>query len=361
MVSIKKPIQMMIGPTAIPDRVLRAMNHISISHRSKEYSAVHERVTTNLKRVLNTENEVLILTSSGTGAMEAVILNCFSPGDEIVVPVIGKFSEQYAQMAEIYGLKVKRVMFEYGRTADVEIVMKEVTSSTKGVFVVHNESSTGIYNDIEAFGKALKDTNALLVADSVSGLGGLEIRMDEWNIDVVLTSSQKALMSPAGLAFVALSEKAWSKVECSSFPKYYFDFKIARKFNEIHQTLTTPGVYTLFAVDEALKMIFEEGLENIYIRNKNNTELLLEGIKETGLNLLAKDEKFASPTLTAVHVPGKSKYFISELAKRDVIVGGGMPPLTEDVFRVGTMGYVSKNDVTVFLHELKDVVKSLNL
>lgn len=353
---MNKPIQLMIGPTAIPYRVLKAMNQISISHRSKDYSTIQERVTTNLKRVFRTENEILVLTSSGTGAMEAVILNCFSPNDEIVVPVMGKFSEQYAQMAEIYGLKVKRVMFELGETADVDKVMEEVTKTVKGVFLVHNESSTGVFNDLEAFGKAIKDTDAILVTDSVSGLGGLEIRMDEWNVDVVLTSSQKAMMSPAGLAFVALSDKAWEMVEYSSFPKYYFDFKRASEFNKKHQTLTTPAVYTIFAVDEALKMILEEGLDNIYLRHKKNTRRLLDGIKEIGLELFAKDEKFASPTLTAVHVPGKSKYFVNELAKRDIIVGGGMPPLTEDVFRVGTMGYVSEHDITVFLHELRDVV-----
>lgn len=356
---MEKKIQMMVGPTAIPHRVLKAMNHESISHRSKEYSAIQERVTTNLKKVFGTKQEVLVLTSSGTGAMESVILNCFSPNDEIVVPVIGRFSEIFASMGEIYGLKVKRVMFELGETADVDRVMKEVTSSTKGVLVVHNESSTGVYNDLEAFGKALKETNALLVTDSVSGLGGLEIKMDEWHVDVALTSSQKALMTPAGLAFIALSEKAWSRVEESKFPKHYFDYKKASKFNEINQTLTTPAVYTVLAADEALKMIFEEGLDNVYLRHLNNTRLIIEGVKKAGFKLFAKDEKFASPTLTAVYAPGKSKYIVSELAKRNIIVNGGLGSLAEDVFRVGTMGYVSENDVIAFLHALKEIVRDM--
>ncbi len=356
---MEKKIQMMVGPTAIPHRVLKAMNRESISHRSKEYSIIQERVTSNLKKVFGTEQEVLLLTSSGTGAMESVIQNCFSSDDEIVVPIIGNFSEQFALMAEIYGLKVKRVKFELGETADVNRVMKEVNKSTKGVFVVHNESSTGVYNDLEAFGKAIKDANALLITDSVSGLGGLEMKMDDWHIDVVLTSSQKALMAPAGLAFVSLSEKAWSRVEESKFPKHYFDYKKASKFNEIHQTLTTPAVYTVFAVDEALKMIFEEGLDNLYFRHRTNTELIIKGVKEAGLGLFAKDEKFASPTLTAVYAPGKSKYIVSELSKKNIIVNGGLAPLAEDVFRVGTMGYVSENDVIVFLYALNQVVNNI--
>lgn len=351
-----KKIQMMVGPTAVPHRILKAMNQESISHRSKEYSIMQERVTTNLKKIIGTEEEVLLLTSSGTGAMESAIQNCFSPNDEVVVPIIGNFSEKFAKMGELYGLKIKRVKFELGETADVDRVLKEVTKATRGVFLVHNESSTGVYNDLEAFGDALKDTNALLITDSVSGLGGLEMKMDQWHVDLALTSSQKALMSPAGLAFVALSKKAWNRVEESKFPKHYFDYKEASKFNEKHQTLTTPAVYTVFAVDEALKMIFEEGLDNLYTRHHINTKTIVEGIKGLGLKLFAKDEKFASPTLTAVHAPGRSKHIVTELAKRNIIINGGLAPLTEDLFRVGTMGYVSENDVIAFLYALKSII-----
>lgn len=352
-----KKIQMMAGPTAVPDRVLAAMNHRSISHRSIEYSTIQGRVTTNLKKLFNTENEVLVLTSSGTGAMEAVLINCFMPNDEVVVPVTGYFSDQFAKMAEIFGLNVFRVNFEFGETADVEVVMRAVKPTTKGVIVVHNESSTGVFNDLEAFGKALKATDALLITDSVSGLGGLEIKFDEWNVDVALTSSQKCLMSPAGLSFVTLSEKAWRSVEGSTFPKYYFDLKLARKYNKINQTLATPAVYTVIAVDEALKMILEEGLDNIYLRNKENSRLIIDGVKKIGLKIVPIEEKFASPTLTAIHVPGKSKYYVGELAKHGIIVGGGVAPFTEDIFRVGTMGYVSKNDVVAFLDALSEIVK----
>lgn len=352
-----KKIQMMVGPTTTPNRVLAAMNHETISHRSAEYRVIQERVTTNLKKLFNTENDVLVLTSSGTGAMESVILNCFSPGDEVVIPVIGKFSKQFAEMAEIYGLDVTRIDFELGETADVKTVMNAVKPTTKGVILVYNESSTGVYNDLEAFGKALKDTDTLLITDSVSGLGGLEIRFDEWHVDVALTSSQKALMAPPGLAFITLSEKAWGRVEESKFPKYYFDLKLARAYNEKNETLTTPAINTLIAVDESLKMMLDEGLDNVYLRHEENTKLLIHGVKELGLEIFPKDERFASPTLTAIYVPGESKYYVEELAKRGIIVNGGLVPIAEDVFRVGTMGYVSKNDVVAFLAALKEIVE----
>jgi len=349
---MKKEVVMMVGPTAVPERVLKAMYRKSISHRSKEYCEIHQRVREGLKKIFKTENEVYILTSSGTGAMEAAIQNCFSVGDEIVVPVIGTFSEQFALMAEAYQLKVTRVKFDLGEAADVDKVMEHVTSNTKGLFVIHNESSTGVTNDIKAFGKALEGKDTLLVTDSVSGAGGIEMRMDEWNIDIVLTGSQKALMVPAGLSFISLSEKAWAATKKSNLPKYYFDLDKARKFQEINQTPNTPAVYNVFAVDEALKMIFEEGLDNVYRRHEENTNRIIEGIRELGYDIFPKDERYASRTLTAVYAPGKAKEIVEGLKEEGVIVNTGLAPLQEDVFRVGVMGYVYKEDVEAFLSAL---------
>lgn len=349
---MKREVSMMVGPTAVPDRILKAMNRKSISHRSPEYTEIHQRVREGFKKLFKTKNEVFVLTSSGTGAMEAVIQNCFSFGDEVVVVVMGTFSKQFASMTKAYDLKVIEVEFELGEAADVNKVMEHVTSNTKGVIVIHNESQTGVTNDLEAFGKALKDTDTLLITDSVSGAGGIEMRMDDWNIDVVLTGSQKSLMVPAGLAFISLSEKAWKATETSNMPKFYFDLNKARDFQKINQTPNTPAVYNMFAVDEALKMIFEEGLENVYKRHIENRDMIIEGIRKLGYDLFVKDEKTASKTLTTVHAPGKSKEIVSGLAEQGIIVNGGLPPIAEDVFRVGTMGYVYKEDVEAFLDEL---------
>lgn len=352
---MKKKVSMMIGPSAVPDRVLQAMNRKSISHRSKEYCDMHQRVREGLKKIFKTENEVFILTSSGTGAMEAAIQNCFSFGDEVVVPVIGTFSEQFASMAEAFKLKVVRVKFDLGEAADVNKVMEYVTPKTKGLFVIHNESSTGVTNDIKAFGKELEGSDILLITDSVSGAGGLEIRMDEWNIDVVLSSSQKALMVPAGLSFISLNEKAWKSVEKSNLPKFYFDLNKARKFQELNQTPNTPAVYNVFAVDEALKMIFEEGLDDVYKRHIENTSRIIEGVRELGYDIFPKDDRYASKTLTAVYAPGKAKDIVNGLAEQGVTINGGLAPIADDTFRVGTMGYVYKEDVDTFLEALSNI------
>ena len=356
---MNKEVVMMVGPTAVPDRVLQAMNRKSISHRSREYVQIHERVRAGLKKLFKTENEVFILTSSGTGAMEAAIQNCFSFGDEVIVPVIGTFSGQFADMAEAYQLQVTRVEFELGEAADVNKVMEHLTPNTKGLFVVHNESSTGVSNDLEAFGKALKDKDLIFITDSVSGAGGLEMRMDEWNLDIVLSSSQKALMVPAGLSFIALNEKAWRAAENSNIPKFYFDLKKAKRFQEINQTPNTPGVYNIFAVDEALKMIFEEGLENVYNRHIENTNEIIGGIRKLGYDIFPKDEKYASRTLTAVSAPGKAKAIVKGLEDYGIIVNGGLPPVADDMFRVGTMGYVFREDVDTFLEALEKVKQEI--
>lgn len=352
---MKRQVSMMVGPTAVPERILKAMNTESISHRSPQYTEIHERVRRGLKKLFKTDNEVFILTASGSGAMEAVIQNCFSFGDEVVVAVMGTFSRQYAEMTKAFQLNVIEVEFELGQAADVDTVMKHVTPNTKGVFVLHNESQTGVTNDIEAFGKALKDSDALLITDSVSGAGGIEMRMDEWNIDVVLTGSQKALMVPAGLSFLALSEKAWKATEKSNIPKFYFDLNKAKKFQEVNQTPNTPAVYNVIAVDEGLKMIEEEGLDNVYKRHIENRDMVIEGIRKLGYDTFVKDEKRASKTLTSVYAPGKAKQIVSDLAKEGIIVNGGLPPIDEDTFRVGTMGYVYKEDVQAFLEALAKI------
>jgi aspartate aminotransferase-like enzyme len=348
---------MMVGPTAVPERVLDAMHKPSISHRTPEYMEMHKRVREGMKKLFATKNEVFIITSSGTGAMEAALQNCFSFGDEVVVAVLGTFSNQFASMAEAFKLKVIRVEVELGRAVEVDELMSHITPNTKGVFVVHNESSTGVFNDLEAIGKALKGKDLLFISDSVSGAAGLEVKMDEWGIDILLSSSQKALMVPAGLSFLSLSERAWDRVESSDMPKFYFDLKKMRDFQEKNQTPNTPAVYNMFAVDEAIKMIFEEGIENVYKRHEENTLAIIEGVRKLGLDIFPKEDKYASRTLTAIYAKGRSKEIVAGLKKDGIVVNGGLPPYAEDVFRVGTMGYVYKEDVDAFLTSLEKILK----
>lgn len=352
-----KKVRLMIGPSAIAPRVLHAMNRQIISHRTPEYMEMHKRISDNLKKLFQTENDVLMLTSSGTGAMQAAIQNCFSPGDKVVVAINGNFGERFAIISEIFGLEVTRVHFDLEETTDAKEVMKYVDADTKGVFLIHNESTTGIYNDLESFGDALKDTNALLIVDAISGIGGLEMKMDEWHVDVVIAGSQKALMTPPGIAFIALSEKAWAMVEGSTNPKYYFDLKRARESHKINQTPWTCAVSLVYGVEEALNMIFEEGLENVYKRHSENAQLIRDGARKLGYSLFPKDEKYASPTVTSISAPGKAVEIVEKLAEKNIMIGNGLAPLREDIFRVGTMGYVSKSDVAAFLYALEEIGK----
>lgn len=349
-------LSMMVGPTDVPKVVLEAMMRPSISHRSPEYRKIHENVKKGLQTVFGTKEDVYILTSSGSGAMETAITNLFSPGDEVIVPVMGVFSKQFADMCDIFGLDTKRIEVEPNDAVTPEAIAELLTPNTKGVFVIHNESSTGVRNDLKAIGEVLKDHPALYITDAVSGFGGMPLEMDAWGLDVCLTGSQKALMAPAGLAFIALSKKAWEAYEKSSMPKFYFDLGKFRDFSDKNETPNTPAVYNMFALEKALELVAEEGIEQIYARQEENTRLLHEGVRKLGLDIFPKNDEIASRTLTAVVAKGRAKEIVAALADRDVIVNGGLPPFDEDVFRVGTMGFITNDNVREFLRQLEQVL-----
>lgn len=351
-----KKIQLLVGPTCLPQRVLKAMFHETFSHRSNYYKNIQHEITEGMKKIFKTENDVLMLTTSGTGAMEAVIQNLFHPGDEVVIPVNGLFGELFYDVAKGYDLNITRVEFEFGAGIDVDEVMNYVTNQTKGVLVIHNESSTGVVNHIEELGQALMDSETLLVVDSVSGAGGINIEMDKWNIDVIFTASQKALMAPPGLSFVAINDKGWKRIEKVDNQKYLFNFKRDREYLQRNLTVHTPATHTMLAVREALKMIFEEGLENVFKRHEENARRVREGVKELGFKVLAKNDSIASPTITTIYVKDHAEYYVNELAKYHIYVGSGKGKMNKDTFRIGTMGYVSHHDVTALLSVLEKIV-----
>lgn len=356
---MKKDILLMVGPTVIPDRVIKAMNNQIISHRSSEFSVIGTELNENLKKVFQTQNDVLTLTGSGTSSMEAAIQNCFSEGDEVVVAVLGVFSERMALIAEKFGLKVKRAYFPLGQDADVDTVMSYVTKNTKGVFIVHNESATGVYNDIQKFGEELKDTDILLVVDSVSGLGGINLEVDNWHVDIAFTASQKALMGPPGLSLITLSGKAWKACEKSTMPTFYFDLLEARKFNAIGQHPWTPAVYSVIGLNESLKIIMEEGLQNVFARHDKLSKMVIDGMKNLGIELFPKEERYASKTVNTFKFD-KSQLFVKKI-KDDygVEISGGQDSLRDSTFRVGTMGYVAETDVAAYLYAAENVLKKL--
>lgn len=349
----------MVGPTVLPDSVIHSMDRQVISHRGEAFSELSKKLNANLKKVVQTKNEVMTLTSSGTGSMEAAIQNCFSVGDHVVAAVCGVFSERMAQIAETYGLQVTRVISPDGEASDVEKVMEAVDENTKGVFVVQNESSTGVMNDIKKFGAALKDTKALLVVDAVSGLGGIDLQMDAWNVDVVFASAQKALMGAPGLAVIALSDKAWEAVERSTIPKFYFDLKRARKMWQIGQHPWTPGVYQIFALLEATNLILAEGLPEVFARHQRLSNMVIDGMSELGVPLFPKDRKYASITVNTFAFD-RSVEFVKRLSdEHDIVIGGGQDHLHNTTFRVGTMGYITENDVNAYLAAAKKVLDEM--
>lgn len=357
---IDKEIQLLVGPTALPNRVMNAMCHPAISHRGQYYYDVQKEVCDGVKEIFQTKQDVLSLTTSGTGALEAVIQNLFKENDELIVPITGEFGRLIQHVAEPYGLKVKTVNFEYGETANVEKTLAACTDKTKAVFMVHNESSTGVLDDIQAFGNAiakLPGGGPLFIVDGVSSVGGADVKMDEWHIDVLITASQKCLMAPPGLAFVALSDRAWDVVETVANDRYYFNFRKDRKYIHQDRTVHTPATHTLLAVHESLKTIREEGFANVLQRHEALSAYVRKTVQSMGLCLFAHQEDYCSPTLTCISVPGQAKYYVAKLKENNIAVGGGKSPLDNDTFRIGTMGYVSMNDVVACMNVLSKIVE----
>ena len=356
---MKKNIMLMAGPTAIPEREIKAMDRQIIFHRSKVFEDITNELNDNLKKVFKTKQDVMVLTGSGTAAMEATIQNCFSPGDEVIATVIGVFSKRMADMAEAYGLNVIRIEKPNGEAVMVDEVLSKMTDKTKGVFVVHNESATGVTNDIQAFGEALKDTDALLCVDTVSGIGAIDFAFDDWHVDVAFASSQKALMGAPGTAVICLSEKAWKANETSKFPKFYFDLKLARDFGVKGQHPWTPAIYAIIGLNESVKMICEEGIDNVIARNTKLSEMVVKGLEKLGLHIYAKDPVYASKAVNTFYYE-KAPQFVAKL-KEDygIQIYNGQADLFDTTFRVGTMGYVAETDIAAFLYAAEQVINEL--
>lgn len=356
---MKKEILLMCGPTALPENAIKAMDRQVMFHRSKEFEAITAELEQNLKKVFQTQNTVMQLTGSGTSAMEAAISNCFSAGEEVVVVVLGVFSERMAKIAEAFGLKVTRVVAELGCTVTPQEVMPYVTENTKGVIVIHNESATGVTTDIKAFGEALKDTQALLIVDSVSGLGALEMRMDEWHVDVLFTGSQKALMGPPGLSLIALSDKAWAACEKATLPHFYLDLKVARDYALRNQHPWTPAVYAVIGLNESVKTLVAEGMENVYERTDRLSAMLVEGLDKLGIKLFAKERRYASKSVNTFTFD-KSKALVAALKEEyGIQIYGGQDTLADTTFRVGTMGYVCETDIQALLYATEQILSKL--
>ncbi len=339
------------GPTPVPSEVMAAQAQPMINHRGPETAAIMKRVTARLQYFFQTASPVLTFPASGTGGQESAVVNLFSPGDHVAAITIGSFGNRLAKIAEIYGLQVTRIEFPWGQVADpatVEQRLKEL-APYRGVLMTHNETSTGVTNDIQTLAALIRRLNpdALIVVDAVSSLGSIPLDMDAWDLDAVFTGSQKGWMCPPGLMMIAGSERAWEANKTAKLPRFYFDWALSRKSLEKWQHPTTPPLSILYALDVALEMMLAEGREAIFARQQRAGEYVRQRVKEIGLQLFA-DPAHASNTVTAVHIPAgiDGKALVKTIREKDhVVLGGGQAHLEGKIFRVGHLGFFNEADL----------------
>ena len=340
------------GPTMVPERVLEALSRPVLYHRSPEFKEIFLDTRKRLKRLFRTSGEVLILTSSGTGAMEAAVVNLFKPGDSAVVVVGGKFGERWKELCEVYGVRPVVIEVEWGRSVNPEDIEKAIKENpeVKGVLVQICETSTGTVHDVKGIGKVLKNyPDVLLIADGITAYGVYDIPTDEWGIDVAITGSQKALMTPPGLAVISLNERAVKRLEEVETRSYYFNLKKELKNQKKGQTAYTTGTSLVVALNEALKMIEEEGLTNVAKRHELLAKATRAGVEAIGLKLFS--ERPANG-VTAIYAPeGINGQDVVKIAREEfgITIAGGQAHLKGKIFRLSHMGYVDIFDVLTAL------------
>lgn len=349
------------GPTPCPEEVLEACAQPMINHRGPEFRALLYRVTDELKSLFVTKNDLFVITTSGTGAMEAAVVNTMSPGDKALVISVGAFGDRFIEIARAYGAEVTELRAPLGKAVDPEDVRKALQRdpSIKTVLITHNETSTGVTNDLAAVAQIVKgEFDKLLLVDAISSIGSIPCPVDAWDLDVVASSSQKGWMTPPGLAMVSVSQRAWDAAAEAKMPRYYFDFAVTKQYFERGEPPWTPALSIIYALDVALNLLIKEGLENIFARQARIAQMCRDGIKRLGLELFA-DEAVASDTVTAVHVPKgveASKLLGLLRTEYNVVLAGGQAGLVGKIFRVGHMGYCPEEDMQAVLDALKEAL-----
>src|SRR5579883_3440947 len=347
------------GPTPVPARILAEMARPMINHRGPEFAAILRRVTARLQYFFQTASPVLTYPASGTGGQEASIANLFSAGDHVIAISIGNFGDRFATIAGRFGLKVTKIDFPWGQAADPEVVAALLKASEpyKGVLVTHNETSTGVTNNIEALSRVIRQHNpdALIAVDAVSSLGCVPLEMDTWDLDVVFTGSQKGWMTPPGLMMLAASPRAWEANKTAKLPRFYFDWENTRKNLENWQHPTTPPVSIFYALDLALEKMLAEGREAIFERHHRTGNYVRWRAKEMGLQLLA-DHAYASNTVSAIKMPEgiNVKALLKTLREQDnVVFAGGQQQLDGKIIRVGHLGFFEEADLVEAMDKLE--------
>src|SRR3990172_8525816 len=343
------------GPTPIPPEALLTMAHPILHHRTPEYEALIAEVREGLKVLFQTTEEVFLFAASGTGGMEAAVVNTLSPGEKALVIRGGKFGERWGEICQACGVNFTPIDVPYGKAVDPGLVAAALAKDPQIAVVLstYSETSTGVLHDIKAIAEAVRKTPTLLVVDAITSLGVMDVPMDDWGLDVVVAGSQKALMLPPGLAMVGVSRKAWAAVERSRLPKYYFDFAAEQKHLLKNQSRFTPAISLVVGLRETLRMIRSEGLPNIFCRHEKLAAAMRAGITALGLELFAERP---SPAVTAVLVPKgiDGGAILNTLRTRHgVIIAGGQGSMKGKIFRLATMGYADSTDVVVALSALE--------
>lgn len=348
---------MIPGPTPVPPTVTAAISMPVIGHRTENFAQMHEKIVKKVQKVFQTKNDIFILTNTGTGALETAIANTVSPGDKVLALITGNFGERFAKIARAYGGDVIEVNFGYGNDVDLKTVKEKLVENpdAKVVLATQNETSTGVCNDIEGIGALVAKTPALLLVDGVSGVGGIEIKVDEWSVDMLCTASQKAFMLPPGLAMISVSEKAWEAVNNNKSPRFYFSIPAFKKVYDKWNTAYTPSVSLFYGLDAALDMMLAEGLENVYKRHALLARATRAAVKALGLKLLAED-RCASNVLTGVWGPenlGADDLRKIIKNKYGVTFAGGQGPIKGKILRIAHMGFCDKMDVIIAVSALE--------
>lgn len=346
---MKKRYLLAPGPTPVPEAALLSMAYPMMHHRTPQFSAIFAEVKEDLKYLFQTENDVLILASSGTGAMESAVTNLFSPGDHALVVNGGKFGERWGKLCESYGLKTTWLNVEWGKAVIPEAIKDTLDKNRdiKGVFIQGNESSTTVSHPVKQIAEIIrKRDNTLFIVDGITAVGVYDIPMDKWGIDVLITGSQKALMLPPGLAFISLNNKAWKFCETAKLPRFYFDLKKERKNLKDNTTAYTPAATLIIGLREVLKMIKEEGLPNVFKRNERMAKATRKAMTSLGLNLLAPESpaECATGVYTPEGVDG-GKLLKSLRDDFGVTLAGGQDQLKGKILRIAHMGFIDTFDI----------------
>lgn len=338
------------GPTALPPSVRVAGGRQMINHRGPEFAAMLDRILSGMKPFFGTTSDVAMISTAGSGGLEAAVVNTLSPGDKVLAVSIGSFGDRFAKIAGIYGADVTKLDAEWGYAAAADEIRERLRTmpDVKAVLLTHNETSTGVMNPIAELSAVVREErpDALILVDSVSALGAVPFEMDTWGVDLVVTGSQKAWMAAPGLAMIAASPRAWTAMESATMPRFYLDLRAHRDAAVNGQTPFTPAIAVVFQVDEGLRLMAAEGAQAIFARHEACAAAARAGLQALGFSLFA-DQRHASRTVTAAHVPDGLdwKAFNGDLKARGLVLAGGQGKLTGKIFRLGHLGSVTLEEI----------------